>query len=74
LPVKQRAAVLAHELQHAREIAQEKTVTDNLTLSNLFRRVGYERSTDPSTFETAAAVRAGLDVYQELCAAASTRR
>jgi len=45
---------LAHELQHAVEIAQAADVVDERTLTDLFRRIGSE--TKHTVYETEAAV------------------
>jgi hypothetical protein len=45
------AAHIAHELQHALEIAEAPGVTDSRTLVELYRRIGYSVSFD-NAFET----------------------
>jgi len=46
---------LAHELQHAVEIAQAGDVRDERTLADLFRRIGWQSERRVSVFETEAA-------------------
>lgn len=60
-----RAAVLGHELQHAREIA-ESQATDNDGMHALFSAIGRRVPGDGITFETDAAANAGTAVWFEL--------
>lgn len=55
----QRVVVLAHELQHAREVVEAGIAADALEMDALFRRIGDERSPDKKQqrYETAAALR-----------------
>ena len=64
------AALLAHELQHAIEIARDPGITDSAGVRRLYRSIGEDR-TASSAFETAAAQEVGWRVRQEL---ASRRR
>jgi hypothetical protein len=56
-------ASIGHELQHALEVAQNPRVVDNDTLAHFYMHLG---PTGSDRFETAAAVRAGLLVGQEV--------
>ena len=56
-------AVLAHELQHAREAAQSG-VQDEAALARLMKRIG--RRTDEGTFETQAAILVSREVTREV--------
>lgn len=58
-------AVIAHELQHAIEVADAPDVVDGTSLRRLFERIGY-RLMFSHGFETDAAVRVGDVVRQEL--------
>ena len=58
------AALLAHELQHALEIARAD-VRNNDDLRRLYRAIGEERATSMA-FETVAAQEVGARVRQEL--------
>jgi hypothetical protein len=59
-----RAAMLAHELQHAREIAAEPGVRDLDTMDTLYERIGYDVGVD--RHETDAAREIGELVQREL--------
>lgn len=59
-------AVLGHELQHAIEVAQETGVTDQTTLSALYRRIGTRGG--PEIYDTVAAQEVGRIVRRELLA------
>ena len=72
LPPWEQAAVLGHELQHAREIAAAPTVRDRAAVAALFESIGYR--TDLGTYETDAAVRVTSQVRWELTGATKTRR
>jgi hypothetical protein len=65
-------ATLAHELQHAIEVASAPDITDAASIQALFRRIGRVRLGNRSavTYETEAAERAGEAVQREL----STKR
>jgi hypothetical protein len=60
-----RAALLAHELQHAVEIARAREVRDDEGVRRLYRRIGDDRAARHS-FETTAAREIGLRVRREL--------
>jgi predicted transcriptional regulator len=63
----QMIATIAHELQHAVEVIEDATVTDEKSLVALYRRIGQQSGTAaPSRWETAAAQRAGFQVRKEL--------
>ncbi len=61
-------SILAHELQHAREVTQDPTVVDVPTLRAMFKRIGHERMRTVSAqlYETAAARKMGETVLKEL--------
>jgi hypothetical protein len=65
----QQIAMMAHELQHAVEIAETPAIVDGPSLVREYRRIGYE---NPSSrlpgvsFDTQAATRAGEQVLREL--------
>lgn len=58
-------AVLAHEFHHALEVADDLSVVDDATLTQLYRRIGHE-SHGPQGFDTDAARAAGIRVRDEL--------
>lgn len=60
-------ASLAHELQHAIEIAAHPWVRDEPTLAELYRHIGHER--DVRRFETDEAQTAGRAVRSEVLGA-----
>jgi hypothetical protein len=65
----QQIAMMAHELQHAVEIADTPAIVDGESLVREYRRIGYENvlSQLPGiSFDTKAAVRAGEQVLKEL--------
>jgi hypothetical protein len=68
-PRLQQIAMLAHELQHAVEIAETPAIVDGPSLVREYSRIGYENpwSRLPGvSFDTRAAVRAGQQVLKEL--------
>lgn len=71
LPADQRASVIAHELQHAVEVARAAYVVDHATLSVLYKHIGYETGRDPDRrrYETDDARRIGALVLADLKAA-----
>jgi hypothetical protein len=75
LPPDRRAAALAHELQHALEVADDTTVVDHASFATLYRRIGHESGGDSAAncFETVAALRTGARVLAEFRAATSGR-
>ena len=60
-------ATLAHELQHATEIADNLSIVDDASMAREYERIGY-RSHSPHglAFDTKAAVDAGRRVKEEL--------
>jgi hypothetical protein len=70
-------AVIAHELQHALEIARAPNIRTADDITALFRRIGRTphcpRGT-PECYETSAALAAGDAVFNELSAASKIRR
>jgi len=68
----QEVAVLAHELQHAVEIADHASIVDADTLAREYLRIGHLNRAMPAgtAFDTRAAIAAGYQVLRELEAAA----
>ena len=65
----QQIAMMAHELQHAVEVAETPTIVDGASLVSAYQRIGYvnQGSNLPGVaFDTQAAVRAGEQVLKEL--------
>lgn len=62
LPARLRAATLAHELQHACEVA-DSAADDGVSLRNLFEHQGHRNG---EFFETAAAIQTEKDVQLEM--------
>ena len=68
-PRPQQIAMMAHELQHAVEIADTPAIVDGESLEREYKRIGYvnQWSSLPGvSFDTHAAVRAGQQVLKEL--------
>ncbi len=68
----QQIALLAHELQHAVEIADTPAIVDGASLAREYQRLGHVStwSTTPGiAFDTAAAVEMGRRVLMEVSAA-----
>jgi hypothetical protein len=61
-------AMLAHELQHAVEIAERPSIVDQQTLAREYLRFGHVNPSMPqgTAFDTRDAVEAGYRVYREL--------
>ena len=61
-------AIVAHELQHAAEIASARAVIDDNSFGRLYRKIGFPTCLSPETnqFETPAAVEAGRRVRAEV--------
>jgi hypothetical protein len=62
-------AILAHELQHAVEIADAPDVIDHASLEHEYRRIGYVSAgsmAEAISFDTTAAVQAGISVLREV--------
>lgn len=69
----QMIATVAHELQHAVEVIEDESVTDEKSLTALYRRIGKSSGFEgPSRFETTAAQQAGYQVRRELFGAPAT--
>src|SRR5262245_28047975 len=51
--------LLAHELHHITEIAEEPSVVDARSLAALYRRIGFSVSVEAHRFETTAAIATG---------------
>ena len=62
-----RLAVLAHELQHAREVGAVRTVVDQRGMRRLFEKLGHRLSPD-SNYETNAAQLIERQVRNEVAA------
>lgn len=73
LPLDARTAVIAHELQHAREIADATAVTQ-AQVRELFERIGRPVPGAVDTYETADAATTGMRVWRELRATAARTR
>jgi hypothetical protein len=60
-------ATLAHELQHAIEVARTPSVIDSPTLAQAYAHIGWERERRGRQrgFESDAAIKAGIRVYRE---------
>jgi hypothetical protein len=69
----QMIASVAHELQHAVEVIEDESVTDERSLVALYKRIGQpSRAAGASGWETQAAQRTGTQVRRELVAAPTT--
>ena len=68
MPLDHRVVLLAHELQHAREVVEAGIVADAVQMEALFRRIGDERSASGGRqqFETAEALRVSDTVVADL--------
>ena len=68
MSLEHRVVVLAHELQHAREVVAAGIVADAVEMDALFRRIGDKRSAggEQQRYETAAAVRVADTVVADL--------
>lgn len=65
-----RLAILGHELQHAVEIAESHRVTDNASLAELYRRIGFRSAgSHDDCFDSVGAILAGRTVEKEVLAA-----
>jgi hypothetical protein len=62
-------AMLAHELQHAAEVADTPAIVDEASLAREYARIGYRRhALHGLAFDTKAAVEVGRRVVDELAA------
>ncbi len=60
-------ATLAHELQHAVEIADNPSIVDDMSMAREYERIGYRsHSAHGQAFDTKAAVEVGRRVREEL--------
>lgn len=68
MSLERRVVVLAHELQHVREVVEAGIVADAVEMDALFRRIGDERSAggERQRYETAAALRVADTVVADL--------
>jgi len=68
LPLYKKVAVLAHELQHVREVVQAGISADAAEMEMLFRRIGGKQlaAGRRQQFETRAAIYAGDEVAADL--------
>jgi hypothetical protein len=63
----QRIAILGHELQHAVEIAESPSVTDEAALAALYRRIGFRSEGGHiDCFDSVGAILAGRTVEKEV--------
>lgn len=66
LPRDTRAAMLAHELWHALEVAHAPHVVDGDSFAAHYRHIGHSTFGNRSCYDTKAAVAAGVKVLAEL--------
>lgn len=66
-------AMLAHELQHAVEIAERSSIVDEETLLREYLRIGHPNPSvgQGSAFDTRAAIDVGHQVYREMASIVS---
>ncbi len=63
----QRIAILGHELQHAVEIAESRRVTDDASLADLYRRIGFHSGgLTKDCYDSVGAILAGRTVEKEI--------
>jgi hypothetical protein len=77
LSLERRIAVLAHELQHVREVVEAAATTDGREMEALFQRIGSERRPPgglQQEYETAAALRVSDITVADLRASRHTTR
>ncbi len=67
-------ATLAHELQHAVEIAEAPWVQNQASMAQYYRQSGITVGSTPLTFDTDAAKQVGLRVQRELYAVLAARQ
>ena len=58
-------AMLGHELEHALEIARDRTVRDQIGMRDLYRRIGVQVA-GPDHFETRRATETGIRIGREV--------
>jgi hypothetical protein len=68
----QMIATVAHELQHAVEVIEDESVTDERSLVALYRRIGEPSRATQSGWETLTAQRTGYQVRRELVSVPSS--
>lgn len=69
----QMIATLAHELQHAVEVSDDDSVSDQRSMQELYKRIGRPSLSGMSAgWETTAAQETGIQVRRELTAATAT--
>jgi len=73
LGLRQRIALLGHELQHALEVAANPEIGDRASFLRYYERFG-SRLLDPNTLDSQAAVEAGEQISLELMGAAPLGR
>jgi hypothetical protein len=73
-PWQAQVATMAHELQHAVEIATAPWVHNQATMAQYYRQAGMTVGTKPLTFDTDAARAVGLRVQRELAALRAARQ
>jgi hypothetical protein len=66
-------SLIAHELQHAREVIEHADVVDVATMEGMYRRIGTPLTGGLSGYETSQARAAGDAVLADLLAARSFR-
>ncbi len=67
-------ATLAHELQHAVEVAQAPSIRDTASMAVHYRQIGIAIDRHPLIFETLAARAVGDRVHRELFSASARAR
>lgn len=67
-------ATLAHELQHAVEVADAASIRDTTTMARHYRLIGIAIDRHPLIFETLAARAVGERVHRELFGASARSR
>jgi hypothetical protein len=67
-------STLAHELQHAVEVAQAPSIRDNASMAAHYRQIGIAIDRHPLIFETLAAREIGDRVHRELFGASARMR
>jgi len=71
----QMIATLGHELQHAVEVLQDESVSDQRSLQELYKRIGRPSYSGVTAgWETSAAQETGFQVRRELLSAAATMK
>ena len=68
----QMIASVAHELQHAVEVIEDESVTDERSLIALYRRIGQPSHATQTGWETVSAQQTGYQVRRELVSVPAT--